>query len=125
MNTNTKKKTRKGAYSRGTKRRFPPSLRSWRYFVGSRFKFWRRSRVPKKGSRDEWRLRRQISLEYITTAPPPNLTRHSNMLQRLRRQISLDYYTIPPATQASVAIVSRLYNSSKREWAKRLKDESH
>ena len=29
------------------------SLRSWRYCVGARFKFWRRSRVPKKGSRDE------------------------------------------------------------------------
>ena len=63
------------------------SLRSWRYCVGARLKFWRRSRVPKKGRRDEavemyfsrlrrsWRLRRQISLDYITTAPPPNLTR--------------------------------------------------
>ena len=29
------------------------SLRSWRYCVGSRLKFWRRSRVPEKGSRDE------------------------------------------------------------------------
>ena len=28
-------------------------LRSWRYCVGARLKFWRRSRVPKKGSRDE------------------------------------------------------------------------
>ena len=35
------------------------SLRSWRYCVGARLKFWPRSRVPKKGSRDE--------------APPPNL----------------------------------------------------
>ena len=43
------------------------SLRSWRYCVGARLKFWRRSRVPKKGSK--------ISLDYITTAPPPNLTR--------------------------------------------------
>ena len=53
------------------------SLRSWRYCVGARLKFWRRSRVPKEGSRDEaveipyfsrlrrsWRLRRQISLDY-------------------------------------------------------------
>ena len=30
---------------------FLPSLRSWRYCVGARLKFWRRSRVPKKGSR--------------------------------------------------------------------------
>ena len=30
-----------------------PSLRSWRYCVGARLKFWRRSRVPKKGNRDE------------------------------------------------------------------------
>ena len=28
-------------------------LHSWRYSVGARLKFWRRSRVPKKGSRDE------------------------------------------------------------------------
>ena len=28
------------------------SLRSWRYCVGTRLKFWRRSRVAKKGSRD-------------------------------------------------------------------------
>ena len=60
-----------------------PSLRSWRYCVGARLKFWRRSCVPKKGSRDEAVVKS-----------------HSTMLQRLRRQISLDYYTIPPATQA-------------------------
>ena len=29
------------------------SLRSWRYCAGARLKFWRWSRVPKKGSRDE------------------------------------------------------------------------
>ena len=29
------------------------SLRSWRYCVGARVKFWRRNRVPKKWSRDE------------------------------------------------------------------------
>ena len=58
------------------------SLRSWRYCVGARLKFWRRSRVPKKGSRDE------------------ALKSYSTTLHRLRRQISLDYYTIPPATQA-------------------------
>ena len=34
------------------------SLRSWRYCVGARLKFWRRSRVPNKGA-----------------APPSNLTR--------------------------------------------------
>ena len=48
------------------------SLRSWRYCVGARLTFWRRSRVAKKGSRDE---AVEISLDYITTAPPPNLTR--------------------------------------------------
>ena len=31
----------------------PVSLRSWRYCVGARLKFGQRSRVPKKGSRDE------------------------------------------------------------------------
>ena len=65
-----------------------PSLRSWRYCVGARLKFWRRSCVPKKGSRDEAVVKS-----------------HSTMLQRLRRQISLDYYTIPPATQA-IQIIS-------------------
>ena len=65
--------------------------------VWVRLKFWRRSRVPNKG-----------------TALPPNLTRlyyngsaaksHSTILQRLRRQISLDYYTIPPATQANILL---------------------
>ena len=35
------------------------SLRSWRYCVGARLKFRRRSRVPKRRSRDEFsRLRR-------------------------------------------------------------------
>ena len=43
------------------------SLRSWRHCVGARLKFWRRSRVPKKGSRDE-------AVE-ILEAPPSNLTR--------------------------------------------------
>ena len=33
--------------------------------MGARLKFWRRSRVPKKGSRDE----------PLVTAPPSNLTR--------------------------------------------------
>ena len=56
-------------------------LRSWRYCVGARLKFGRRSRVPKKG---------------VGTA----VKSHSTILQRLRRQISLDYYIIPPATQA-------------------------
>ena len=53
------------------------SLRSWRYRVGARLKFWRRSRVPEKGvgTIRSWRLHRQISLDYITTAPSPNLTR--------------------------------------------------
>ena len=62
------------------------SLRSWRYCVGARFKFWRRSRVPKKGSRDE--------------GDGSAVQSHSTILQRLRCQISLEYYTIPPATQA-------------------------
>ena len=39
--------------------------------MGARLKFWQRSRVPKKWSRDE----AVISLDFITTAPPPNLTR--------------------------------------------------
>ena len=44
------------------------SLRSWRYCVGARLKFWLRSRVPKKGSRDE-------AVEVFLAAPPSNLTR--------------------------------------------------
>ena len=56
------------------------SLRSWRYCLGARLKFWRRSCDLKKGvERGVW-----ISIS-----------------RGLRRQISLDYYTIPPATQAT------------------------
>ena len=62
------------------------SLRSWRYCVGARLKFWRRSRVPKKASRDE-------------AVDGSAVKSQSTILQRFRRQISLDYYTIPPATQ--------------------------
>ena len=49
--------------------------------MGARLKFWRRSRVPKKGSKDEAVEILAVSplvtapLDYITTAPPPNLTR--------------------------------------------------
>ena len=64
------------------------SLRSWRYCVGARLTFWRRSRVPKKGSRDEaveifLAACHQISLDYITTAPPPHLTRLLHNTARL------------------------------------------
>ena len=65
------------------------SLRSWRYCVGARLKFWRRSRVPKQGSRDEAVF----------------LAASSTILQRLRRHISTDYYTIPPATQARKKLI--------------------
>ena len=67
--------------------------------MGARLKFWRRSRVPKKGVG----TRRLVFL----TAPPSNfISFHSTILQRLRRQISLDYFTIPPATQASYPAIS-------------------
>ena len=68
------------------------SLRSWRYCVGARLKFWRRSRVPKKGVGTR-RLKYPLSRGSAVKS-------HSTILQRLRRQISLDYCTIPPATQA-------------------------
>ena len=55
--------------------------------MGARLKFWRWSRVPKKGSRNK-------------AVDGYAVKSHSTILQRLRRQISLDYYTIPPATQA-------------------------
>ena len=68
------------------------SLRSWRYCVGARLKFWWRSHVPKKGSRDDY----------------------STILQRLRRQISPDYYTIPPATQASLGYDKGISENCRR-----------
>ena len=72
------------------------SLRSWRYCVCARLKFWRRSRVPKKGSREE-----AVGISRGFAARDGSAVKcHSTILQRLRRQISLDYYTIPPATQA-------------------------
>ena len=62
----------------------------------ARLKFWRRSRVPKKGSREE-----AVSISRGFAARDGSAVKcHSTILQRLRRQISLDYYTIPPATQA-------------------------
>ena len=58
------------------------SLHSWRYCLGLRLKFWRRSRDPKKGVGT-----RSCSRGFRRSGP-------------LRRQILLDYYTIPPASQA-------------------------
>ena len=48
------------------------SLRGWRYCVGARLKFWQRSRVPKKRSRDEAVF---LAASPLVTAPPSNLTR--------------------------------------------------
>ena len=40
--------------------------------MGARLKFWRRSRLPKKGSRDEAVF---LAASPLVTAPPSNLTR--------------------------------------------------
>ena len=80
------------------------SLRSCRYCVGARLKFWRLSRVPKKGSRDEAVEICSISRGF-SARDGSAVKSHSTILQRLRRQISLDYYTIPPATQARTWVV--------------------
>ena len=66
--------------------------------MGARLKFWRRSRVPKKGSRDE-----AVFLAVFLARDGSAVKSHSTILRRLRRQISLDYYPIPPATQATVS----------------------
>ena len=66
--------------------------------MGARLKFWRRSRVPKKGSRDE-----AVEIPRGFAARDGSAVKsHSNILQRLRCQVSRDYYTIPPATQANL-----------------------
>ena len=83
------------------------SLRSWRYCVGARLKFWRRSRVPKKGSRDEVVERGFAARDRSAVKSP------STILQRLRRQISLDYYTIPPVTQATNYQSAWIFNENK------------
>ena len=72
--------------------------------MGTRLKFWRRSRVPKKGSRDEAvEIPRGFAARDGSTARDGSAVKsHSNILQRLRCQISLDYYTIPPAMQANL-----------------------
>ena len=41
--------------------------------MGARLKFWRRSSVPKKGSRDEAVV--FLAASPLETAPPPSLTR--------------------------------------------------
>ena len=69
--------------------------------MSARLKFWRRSRVPKKGSREE-----AVGISRGFAARDGSAVKcHSTILQRLRRQISLDYYTIPPATQAMLSLV--------------------
>ena len=71
--------------------------------MGARLKFWRRSRVPKKESRDE-----AVGISRGFAARDGSAVKfHSTMLKRIRRQISLDYYTIPPATQA-IKVCERL-----------------
>ena len=50
------------------------SQRSLRYCVGARLKFWRRSRVPKRGSRDE-AVELFLAASPLVTATPSNLTR--------------------------------------------------
>ena len=66
--------------------------------MGARFKFWRRSRVPKKKGVGT----RRLKYRGFAARDGSAVKSHSTILQRLRRQISLDYYTIPPATQASI-----------------------
>ena len=76
--------------------------------MGARLKFWWRSRVPKKGSRDE-----AVEIPYyrisrgFAASDGSAVKSHSTILQRLRRQISIDYYTIPPATQAMCALKNK------------------
>ena len=43
--------------------------------MGARLKFWQRSRVPKKGSRDEAVEIPLLAASPLVTAPPSNLTR--------------------------------------------------
>ena len=73
--------------------------------LGARLKFWQRSRVPKKESRDE-------AVEISRGFPALDssaVKSYSTILQRLHRQISLDYCTIPPAKQAKVSLVVAPY----------------
>ena len=61
--------------------------------MGARLKFWRQSRVPKKGSRDE-----AVVISRGFAARDGSAVKcHSIILQLLRRQMSFDYYTIPQA----------------------------
>ena len=69
--------------------------------MGARLTFWRWSRVPKKGSRNE-AIEIRISRSFAARDGSA-VKSHSTILQRLRRQISLDYCTIPPATQTRVS----------------------
>ena len=66
------------------------SLRSWRYCLGARLQFWRRSQNLKKG----------VGTRCLVLT----ISRSLHRSWRLRYQISHDYYTIPPATQATQAV---------------------
>ena len=70
--------------------------------MGARLKFWRRSRVPKNGSRDK-----AVGISRGFAARDGSAVKSQlTILQRLCRQISLDYYTIPPATQATIFLAA-------------------
>ena len=85
-----------------TDRKPSVSLRSWRYCVGARLKFWWRSRVPKKGSGTRWFV--FLAASPLVTAPPSNLTRlyyngsaaksHSTTTQyRQLRRLTVRFHT--------------------------------
>jgi len=67
--------------------------------VGARLKFWRRSHVPKKGSRDEAGAVVFLAASLLVTALPSNLTRLYYNGSAAKSHSTR--YTIPPATQAT------------------------
>ena len=71
------------------------SLRSWRYCVGARLKFWWGSRVPKKGSRNEAVF---LAASPLVTAPSSNFTRLYYNGSVAKSHSTTTH--MPPATQA-------------------------
>ena len=77
--------------------------------MGARLKFWRRSRVPKKGSRDEAVFLAALPL---VTAPPSNITRlYHNGSAAKSHSTTTQYHQLRRLEKTQRCIVSLRKNS--------------
>ena len=101
------------------------SLRSWRYCVGAKLKFWRRSRVPKKGSK--WDLFPLSLLENVPIAEQGNPRKDriacpASPRNAIFREITRSTYSdvgtslpnsIKKKTDNRIAVTTKFHDSTK------------